>query len=174
MKKFSLTTEEHSTLFDPDTFRSSKVYQYYMYKYSVWFQFFTYHEAKKNYYNGSPSMSDSDFDRLEDSLKRKYAEIYPRYSCVGFNFNLYNAVKRIFDFFDRTVKDRFEKPWNEYASKELSIKMFDNEGIEINEEPDFDEGSGTCVEVENFAVDTIYAISDLDKYEVGQQMELFA
>lgn len=156
MKKFDLVESDYFVPFDPDNYQKTKVYQYYAYKYAVWFQFYSYHKAKRDYYNGKPTLSDEEFDRLEEGLKRKYSDIYKKYSSVGFCINTFLAVEIIFNFFSRTFKRRFEDKWNNYVDSKRSSKKKNND-----------------VSIENEAFNAAKKHA-LENYEQGDQMELFA
>lgn len=53
-----------------------------------------YYEAKRRYYDGSPLLTDQEFDALEGSIKAIHGDwALKTYGCVGYDLSKHDIIK---------------------------------------------------------------------------------
>lgn len=119
MRSFNITAETYQYKFDPETYQQSDLFQYYHWKYAVWFNLKKYYDSKKDYYKtGTSKLTDQEFDALEGTIEAIGGKgTLKKYGCVGYDHNKHLMAKLCFNFFDDEIKRRFTIPWNNHARK---------------------------------------------------------
>lgn len=115
---------------------------------------FKYHQAKREYYNGSPVLTDFEFDRLEGSIIAIHGEeIFRKYNSVGFEYNTLRAIEVIYDFWCSIVKnyeDMSNREALESNSKDLKIPI---KIIEVDL-------SKSVIKMETIVIEKIFNVDD--------------